>query len=50
MKKFVTPQKQPADYYKMILPVVASRLTGKKQIKYLKLIVPNCIFAIFMGW
>ena len=38
MKKFVTPQKQPADYYKMILPGVAShritRLTGKKQIKF----------------
>lgn len=49
MKKFVTPQKQPVDYYKMILPVVASRLTGKKQIKYLKLIVPNCIFCYIYG-
>lgn len=49
MKKFVTPQKQPADYYKMILPVVASRLIGKKQIKYLKLIVPNCIFCYIYG-
>lgn len=38
MKKFVTPQKQPADYYKMILPVVAShritRLTGKSKLNF----------------
>lgn len=53
MKKFVTPQKQPAGYYKMILPVSSIppdyTPNREKQIKYLKLIVPNCIFCYIYG-
>ena len=53
MKKFVTPQKQPAGYYKMILPVSSIppdyTTNREKQIKYLKLIVPNClIFLLYL--